>query len=300
MFGWLGRLGSASGIIGESGEWGGDPLTEPSAPVLDEPTEVGATSVTLSWSASTGNPTPEYSPEYSDDDGETWTPATTELTETTYVIETLTPETDYSFRVVASNTEGDTNSNVVTATTEAEEGDTGTQTSTWNADNAGNVVRTNGNLTATATSGNRYRVQSTSSKSSGLLYFEVSFAQWTFTSVGVGNSSFPLTNSSAGTTNDAVGVISGSGIRLNNVVIDATGQAFNATHPLGVAVDLDTKTIKTTVDGINYSAGVNFAGINAGPYFVTLVLFTFNDSGTLATGGTFAYPLPAGYSAWDA
>ena len=86
--------------------------TAPAAPVVT--TEATATTVTLTWEAVEG------ATSYNVYQGEA-TEAIASVTETTYIVEGLTAETEYTFAVEAVNEAGATKSEIVSVTTLAEE-----------------------------------------------------------------------------------------------------------------------------------------------------------------------------------
>lgn len=84
----------------------------PSAPIMPDGvqiTAITATSVSLSWPAAYASGTteaPTYTVQYSADDGQTWTTATSTTTVTQFIVTGLTASNVYLFRVQAANSFG--------------------------------------------------------------------------------------------------------------------------------------------------------------------------------------------------
>jgi hypothetical protein len=198
-------------------------------------------------------------------------------------------------------------------------------TTTWNpADKNANITLSNGNLTATSSGASTTAVRSTSSFSSGKVYFEITLSTvQTNIAVGFANSTESLTPSSGiGADNNALGfyaVSPAQAVYLNASNLSNGTVASSNGDIVYFAIDFTAQKVwvssavmrgastpwnNAAIGSQNPSSstgGLSFATMAAGPYFII-----FNDStggavSVLNTGATaFNGTLPTGYSAWDA
>ena len=194
---------------------------------------------------------------------------------------------------------------------------------TWNLTDNLNLTLSNGNLTTGGTGGVGGGTRSTTSRTSGKLYFELQYTPGssstagTTTGGGIANSGYTL--GSSGTTGAAFQVANAAGtgdVRINNstVVNGNSGSITTGTY-IGIAVDIDGTLFWETTDGIHWnsnSSGVNdpatatggqsFSAIT-GPYFIAGCIAGSGSSTrqlTLNVGASaFHYTVPSGFSAWD-
>ena len=194
---------------------------------------------------------------------------------------------------------------------------------TWNLTDNLNLTLSNGNLTTGGTGGVGGGTRSTTSMTSGKLYFELQYAPGssstagTTTGGGIANSGYTL--GSSGTTGAAFQVANAAGtgdVRINNstVVNGNSGSITTGTY-IGIAVDIGGTLFWETTDGIHWnsnSSGVNdpatgtggqsFSAIT-GPYFIAGCVASSGSStrGLILNAGAsaFHYTVPSGFSAWD-
>lgn len=167
---------------------------------------------------------------------------------------------------------------------------------TWNpADKDAGVTLSNGNLTATSSSGAYKSARATIGKSSGKWYWEQTFDAVGNNMVqGVGNASADLTN--------YIGAVDANGWGWNcNALKTHSGNAAYGTGTpavgkvIGIALDMDGGTI--TFFENNVSMGQAFTGISGTIYpmvstYDTSVRMTANFGAT-----ALAYTPPSGYNA---
>ncbi len=167
---------------------------------------------------------------------------------------------------------------------------------TWNpSDKSTSAVLTNGNLTNTgSTPGIWAGVRSTIGKSSGKWYWEVTIGApsdgYIFT--GIANSSWLLDATIFADAN-GWGYTGVSGAKANGAGEVAYGSTYTNGDIIGVALDMDGKTITFYKNGV--SQGQAFSGLSGTLYAITGPL-TGSNAGTANFGATnFAYTPPAGY-----
>lgn len=197
---------------------------------------------------------------------------------------------------------------------------------TWNpADKASAITLSNGNLTATSVGTAQQLVRSTTARTTGKYYFEVTLTTVaTNVAVGIatsGESTAPaagLGGGSTGATSLGFYVVSPTqATYINGVLLNGGTTASVNGEVLSFAVNLtgaliyieDTVTIaaggswnnSTTDNPSTSTGGASLSTLNAGPYFIA-----FNDStggavAVLNTGNQpFIRTIPTGYVAWDA
>lgn len=164
---------------------------------------------------------------------------------------------------------------------------------TWNpADNNG-LTLSNGNLTATGSSGNR-TVRSTISKSSGKWYIEYSVSAATGTTmVGIANSTYVITSYLYDGTSNGEGYTAFDGKIYFNNVASAFGAAYTVGDVIGLALDASNGNIQVYKNNVLQGTVTN---VITAPYYIAF----FTDSPVSCTanfGATaFTYTPPAGYN----
>ena len=172
----------------------------------------------------------------------------------------------------------------------------GTVYATWNpADKNANVTLSAGNLTATSSSGSFSNVRATVGKATGKWYFEVkadSVASPNWGVIGVGTSSAAL-GQYLGV--DAFGWgYDSRAYKYNAGLFPVWGATWATNDVIGVAVDMDAKTITMYKNGV--SQGVMYANLTDTVY--PMVSVTNSSRLTANFGATaFAYSPPAGHNA---
>lgn len=184
---------------------------------------------------------------------------------------------------------------------------------TWNPADQTGIDFSGGNLVASGHSFNFNGMRSTTSKSSGVQYFEVtcngSFSD-SRSCIGFGLSTATLgqtnANGNAGGINEAGTNIQVAGFDPRTVSL---GAFPNKTY--GVVLDIDSKKYWFTGDGITWNTGgtdnpsTGLGGATwttqlAGPIFIMGSIIDAGATMTLNTGASaFAYSLPVGATAWD-
>jgi len=184
---------------------------------------------------------------------------------------------------------------------------------TWNpSDKSANIVLSNGNLTSAANTTADGAVRSTTSKSSGKVYFEVA---WTGsggadTSCGIATSAAIL-GSAGNSTMGICAVFLNGNIWFNGAAPgNAGGAVGNGT--VCFAVDLTNSRFWARINNGNWNnnsannPATNVGGINIATLFPTNAAFgitTYNSTvptSTVNFGGTaFGYTVPSGFAAWD-
>jgi hypothetical protein len=173
------------------------------------------------------------------------------------------------------------------------------------------VTLSNGNLTATSSSGGGAGVRAIAGATSGKYYFEITVTTFSFGYVGILNAGASL---STGNTTGGVAVNSGRVVSVNNTT---TGTNIgSSSNTIGIAVDLANSLIwfrdgavgswnaisgtannpATGTGGISFSA---IAGSAMRPAFISA--FTSGQVVTANLGGSsFLGAVPSGFSAWPA
>lgn len=195
---------------------------------------------------------------------------------------------------------GEDDSDSLDAYTWREYGGAGTAV-TWNpADKHADVALTNGDLTATAGSNDR-GVRATVSKTSGKWYWEITtgIVLPSYTTAGVATASAAL-NNVVGADANGWGIQGFDGKKMTALTPAAYSTAFSAPDTIGVALDMDAKTItiyRYASPGVSVSAGIMYTGLPATAIFPIIT----GRSGVAVTANfgasAFAYSIPSGYSA---
>jgi glucose/arabinose dehydrogenase len=246
-----------------------------------------------------------------------FTPQTSQLSE---IVTALLPSTSYDFDVYAVTATGNgPASNVLTTSTSA-----APSGSAWNSSDASpTIVLTNNNLTAKSVTATPQSVRSTTSRSSGKLYFEVLANTITNDfSIGLANSAFTLSLASElGSDVNGVGYYAVSPAQsiylLNNAPVFNAGNPDSSGAILGIAVDLTAQLFwatspamrasgntwngSPTADPASGTEGVAINHLASGPYFV---IFNDDIGGAVATvnfgASAFNQSAPSGFLGWDA
>ena len=179
----------------------------------------------------------------------------------------------------------------------------------WSAvDKAAGITLSNGNLTATATSGATIQgVRSSTSVASGKFYFEITnnatSGPW---GTGISNSRWSVTTN-LGSDLNSFSIGQDSSAYINGVQIKAGGGPYiDPGHTVGVAIDFGVKQFWFRIDNGAWvtadpavGAGLSFASLAAGPYFVS---WADNVPGgvTVNLGASaFVGTAPTGFLAWN-
>ena len=173
-------------------------------------------------------------------------------------------------------------------------------TMTWNpSDKASDITLSGGNLTATVGSSATARcaVRSTVSKTSGKWYWEVTIGAIgsEYVAVGIAKTGASLAEYPGGDAN-GWGYWS-TGFKANNASVSGSlpyGDSFTTGDVIGVALDLDSGTVKFYKNGA--SQGEAFTGISG-----TLLAALGGYASAAATvnfgGSAFAHTIPSGFAA---
>ena len=184
----------------------------------------------------------------------------------------------------------------------------------WDSANKGaHVALTNGDTTATKNTSNAYHnVFSTTSKSTGKWYFEVSCVAMAggtaFAIVGLAPVGHATSGASVGSGADGYGYYAG-GNKYNNATLTAFGSSYAGGVNIGVAVDIDAGKIwfarnNTWQASGSPSTGANeaFSGIPAGSYKGGCSLYqtagTADQFDSRFNGAQQVYLPPAGFIPW--
>ena len=182
---------------------------------------------------------------------------------------------------------------------------------TWNPADVLNVTLSGGNLTATANAGGQIAARAHGvGHSTGKWYLEYS----NLASAGGGGFGLGLLSDTL-SANDGghIGVFTSGAFNVPG----ANGGSFSGSvlgHTFGLAVDFTAGFAWVTEDGVNWvgfngggtaspitgANGASLSGIPAGLMFPICAMFNTPSSATLNTGDqTFAFAVPAGFTAWD-
>jgi len=189
------------------------------------------------------------------------------------------------------------------------------------ADKSANLTLSNGNMTATATSGSNAGVRSTTGKTSGKLYVEF-YTGATWSSSG-GNAGFGIMSAAPALNNFGAGNATGGCLTLayggGNIYFNGGGVGggigvFGPNQQFGVAVDLGASKLwfrsgavtGWTGNGANADPATGVSGINIAAVFPgspAFVAVSFDGSGSIVTINTGATAFtnggpPSGFSAW--
>ena len=192
---------------------------------------------------------------------------------------------------------------------------------TWNpSDKSANVVLSNGNLTAATTSTNSadQGVRSTTSKSSGKFYFEVSFPGpapfGADTGAGLTIASTILTSVGSSVANSIIAYGPTGNIYYNGSNTSISIGAAAIGDVAGFALDLANQRVWVRRNGGNWNnsgtanPAANVGGINISAVFTSNAAYALyccnsnNASGPYTTNfgaTTFAFAAPSGFSGWD-
>lgn len=176
---------------------------------------------------------------------------------------------------------------------------------TWNpSDKQTDIVLSFGNTVASI-SGSIGGVRSTTSKSSGKIYFEVvATSASEVCEIGIANSSADITSFLGGDGNSVVYLSNG------NIVFGGSGNSVNTYTDgdvIGVAVDLPNHLVyfalnnawQNSANPASGAGGTNYL-TSANPMFAAVVMSASgSESVTEKFGPSFTYTPPSGYSAWD-
>lgn len=185
---------------------------------------------------------------------------------------------------------------------------------TWNPADESNCTLTNGKLTCTSTAFNNGAARSTTSKTSGKWYFEITVGAFSASpewSLGVADASYVIGGGHLLGQTDAhsAGYDSGGNLLANTGGTSITGQSTYTTGDvIGVAVDVPNHLIYWSKNGTFQNSANPAVGTGGVNYVTTTAIFAGvfeNDGGgtlgvTANFGGTsFNTSPPSGFSAWD-
>lgn len=176
---------------------------------------------------------------------------------------------------------------------------------TWNpADKAAGITLSNGNNTATGSSGNNsVRGTTSHAASTGKYYLEYN----SITQVG-GSGVIGVENSTVGLTTNST---NGMGVGPSGAFPGGTFSASPAGHVVGMAVDTNNKRIWWRYDAGNWNnsgtadpatnvGGTDYSGMSGGTTVFPFVFLQNGGTCTINTDGTaFAHAAPSGFSPWD-
>lgn len=175
------------------------------------------------------------------------------------------------------------------------------------SDKSAAVTLSNGNLTM-ATSTADVGVRSTSGKSSGKIYIEVTQGTTAVTVMQWGVATIGDTLDGAGFTANSWGYIQSTGNKIHSGSGAAYGSSWVQANVLMLALDMDNGKIWWGKSGTWASSGDPAAGTNAAYTGLTgtlyLMLGTNNSGSTSMTvnfgASAFTYTPPSGFSGWTA
>lgn len=167
------------------------------------------------------------------------------------------------------------------------------------SDKSADITLSGGNLIATHASGGSFaNVRSTTSKTSGKYYFEVTWSGGDGNNgVGVANGSASLSNYLGNDANSIGWYDTGFG--------HPSGTTFTAGDVIGIAIDCTNGLIWYRKNGTfsgNPAAGTGGTSISLAAYYAAVAFqYSTLGAGTINFGGSaFANSPPSGFSAWDA
>lgn len=179
---------------------------------------------------------------------------------------------------------------------------------TLNPSGAGaGISFSNGNLTASMSSTASVGAVSTTSKSSGKYYFEVTIgATANYYELGIGNSSYS-TSANPGSANSA-GYGSNGFLNVNSGQCSGTFATYGSGAVIGIAVDVTNALLYVALNNTYQNSSNPVSGTGgcslgiSPPYFAALGFFAGSQSAnfTVNFGNTaFVYSPPTGFSRWD-
>lgn len=173
---------------------------------------------------------------------------------------------------------------------------------TWNPSDKGvDVTLSGGDLTASISNAHAHAVRSTTSKSSGKWYFEVTLGANPTGIVGLANATANMSEAANNITisANAIGYFPGAGTIQQNNTTHQSGLATATTGDvIGVAYDQGAGTVKFYKN--NVALGVADTHVPSGALFAVLGGYGFTFDSTTDFGATnFVYTPPSGFSAWD-
>ena len=181
---------------------------------------------------------------------------------------------------------------------------------TWNpADKASGIALSNGNLSATGNGSSVYKnVRATTFKGAGKWYFE-----WTKTgginaAIGVADASQSFDTQLSYSASASAGTWDYGEIRANAVSIGAPGWVVG--DVIGVSIDCNARLLWLARNGTSLhggnpatgTGGLDVSGLAGAVYPMFGTHSVSGDGAGTVNFGTsaFAYPVPAGFSAWAA
>ena len=168
---------------------------------------------------------------------------------------------------------------------------------TWNpSDKAANVTLSGGNLTMAVAGATYDSVRSTISKNSGKHYWEYLWNSGTNAAFGVADATLVLAGNWPGDDTHGWSVFSLNGFNYtgNSAVSDAFGGAFSPVKTIGVALDLDSGSVRFYLNNV---AATNALSITGSPtVFACVGSYNSANNITANFGATaFTYTPPGGY-----
>lgn len=160
---------------------------------------------------------------------------------------------------------------------------------TWNpVDKDVNVTLSGGNLTAVSSTSSS--VRATIGKSSGKWYWEIHVDSGTTISIGIAQSTDSLATI-AGNDVTSWGYLYQGNIQNNSGLVAGPVTTYTAGDVIGVALNLDTNSIRWYKNNVSQDA----ESISAGTYYPVVSWSATSTANFGAT--TMAYAAPAGYNA---
>lgn len=228
------------------------------------------------------------------------------LAEAASASDTVTAGLFYNPSVVAAITATDTSDATITPAVTA---------TTWNpSDKGANITLSNGNLTL-ANSGSVAAVRSTTNKTTGKIYYEVTWTGSNFnflTSSGCGLATSTASLISAAPTNTVFPRISdGTVLRSGSTTGMPTLGAIASGDTVSVAIDMGNHMIWFRKNAGNWNGNAannpatNTGGVDISAIFASAAAFAYGAASSGVTAGTanfgatsFGFSVPSGFSAW--
>jgi hypothetical protein len=185
----------------------------------------------------------------------------------------------------------------------------GGATTTWNpADTSAGFTLSGGNLIATQSLGSSNQgSRDVAGHSTGKFFCSLTINTVGNFLIGISNAAYSLTSGAILSSTNSVGVTSGGTIFFNGGSIAGTA-AYTTGDVLDIAVDFTAQLIWTRTNGGAWNGsgdpatgtgGGSFAGIGAGPYFITVTASAAGSAVTANFGGSaYSFAAPSGYGNW--
>jgi hypothetical protein len=184
---------------------------------------------------------------------------------------------------------------------------TGGASTTWNpSDKSAGITLSGANLVASGTN-NGSNVRSTTSKSSGKWYFEVTAtAVGDLSNIGIADAAFPFPNALGSFDAHAAGYDSLGNLHANTNATLIAASTYTTGDVIGVAVDVPNHKIYWSLNGVWQNSAVPASGTGGIDYITTSAIFAavYFSTSTLVSltanfgQNSFAHAPPTGFSPW--